>query len=162
MPWTLSNINPNIYSLWRLSPRESLSPMSTGRISRPLLDVHQLATLSSRCRRQEQGKETANFDILTYKAPRTYDTSRECKDSDSDLDDFPVPVSVLTTRLLESLGWQKIRYDVREHLPTVYRRVRYPVLSSSNCWVASVIPARRFPWDIPCWWPIPRANSPST
>jgi hypothetical protein len=110
----------------------------------------------------DKNKETANFDILTYKAPRTYDTSRECKDLDSDLDDFPVPVSVLTTRLLESLGWQKIRYDVREHLPTVYRRVRYPVLSSSNCWVASVIPARRFPWDIPCWWPIPRANSPST
>jgi hypothetical protein len=82
----------------------------------------------------DKNKETANFEVLTVETPRTYDASKEGEDGDSDLDDSPVPLSVLATRL-DSLGWRKIFCDVREHLPTMYRRARDP-LSMKPCWTS--------------------------
>jgi hypothetical protein len=91
------------------------------------------STNSPHYRVVNKNKETtANFEVLTVETPRTYD---ESKDFDSD-DDSPVqvPLSVLATRL-DSLGWQKIFCDVREHLPTVYRRTRQPLSTpQQSCW----------------------------
>jgi pimeloyl-ACP methyl ester carboxylesterase len=84
----------------------------------------------------DKNKETANFEVLTVETPITYryDASNEGGNGDSDWGDSPVPLSILATRL-DSLGWQKIFCDVREHLPTVYRRARDP-LSMKPCWTS--------------------------
>jgi hypothetical protein len=76
----------------------------------------------------DKNKET----VLTVETPRTYDASKEWKNEGSDL-----PLSELATRL-DTLGWQKIFCDVREHLPTVYRRARDPLvlLSMTPCWTS--------------------------
>jgi hypothetical protein len=83
---------------------------------------------------KDKNKESANFEVLTVETPRTYDMSKAWKEEESVSDDTPIPLSVLATRL-DSLGWQKVFCDLREQLPTVYRRARDP-LSMKPCWTS--------------------------